>query len=230
VVQFPSIFIDKKFDHNAFTIYSNNELQLNESIKNVLDSVQLNLDQSRFHRENLHLELYFVQGTFYEKLIRIFGVKNIASSKFAKHIYLAKPYFQDNILKKSNKYDEWLNLIQIISHEGVHSQMYKDHSFMGFMKTPSWINEGYSEYISYRPIRETQNYSLAELFKKYKSTSDYWIKTEYGSMTPKLYLRDRIIMEYLIDVLELDILSIIEDQKLDPEKILEEINEYVETE
>ena len=142
--------------------------------------------------------------------------------------YTGKPIFDQNVLKKGSNSIEWLNLIQIISHEGAHSQMYKDHSIVGFMKTPSWINEGYAEYISYKPIRENQNYFLSELFIKYESANDFWVKTEFGSMTPKLYLRDRILIEYLIDIRKMDILSIIKDQSLKPEMILEEMKEHFE--
>lgn len=227
-VQFPKLFIKKAFTYKAFTLYSNDQLDLNESVKNILDSVQSNLKHSEFHRENLKLELYFVQGSLYEKLIALFGMNNIASSKFNKHIYTGKPIFDQNVLKKGSNSIEWLNLIQIISHEGAHSQMYKDHSIVGFMKTPSWINEGYAEYISYKPIRENQNYFLSELFIKYESANDFWVKTEFGSMTPKLYLRDRILIEYLIDIRKMDILSIIEDQSLKPEMILEEMKEHFE--
>lgn len=228
IVQFPSIFISKNFEYNSFSIYSNDEIELNESVRNVLDSVQSNLVQSKFHSDDLELKLYFVQGTLYENLIRIFGMKNMASAKFKKHIYIARPSFEDNILRKSDRNEEWLNLIQIISHEGVHSQMYEDYSSLGFMKTPSWINEGYAEYISYKPIRDSENYNLSELYKKHVNTNDYWVKTEYGSMTPRVYLRDRIVMEFLIDVLKMDILSIIGNQTLHPETVLEEMKEYFE--
>ena len=58
VVQFPSLFVEKKFDYNQFALYSNDGLELTESVKNALDSVQSNLEQSKFHRENLKLDLY----------------------------------------------------------------------------------------------------------------------------------------------------------------------------
>ncbi|MEL7124247.1 MAG: hypothetical protein AAFO07_32730 [Bacteroidota bacterium] len=191
-----------------------------------MDKVELNLQLSQFHREDLKHELYFVKGTLYESLIRLFGVKNIASSKFNKHIYLGKPNFKENILRKSDHDYEWVNLVQIISHEGVHSQMYKDYSTLGFMKTPSWINEGYSEYISYLPIRKQPNYNLTEVFYRYEKASELWVKTEYQSMTPKQYLRDRILIEYLLDVKQMSILNIINDETLDPQELLEEIRMY----
>ena len=226
IVQFPELFIGKKIEYGSFIIYSNDEINFNEDVKNILDSVQMNLKESQFYQEGLELELYFVKGTLYERLIGLFGMKNIASSKFNKHIYIGIPNFKENILKKGKSDFEWLNLVQIISHEGVHSQMYKDHSILGFMKTPSWINEGYSEYVSYRRVRNDMNYELSKLFQEYESTSDFWVETEFKSITPRIYLRDRIIVEYLIDEKGLDILGIINDNTLEPDKLLEEIELY----
>lgn len=223
IVQFPKLFIGKKIEYDTFIIYSNEEIKFNEDVKNVLDAVQVNLKESQFYQDELKLELFFVKGTLYEKLIGLFGMKNIASSKFNKHIYIGKPNFKENILKKDDSDLGWVNLVQIISHEGVHSQMYGDYSILGFMKTPNWINEGYSEYVSYNPIRNDENYELSNLLQKYESTSDFWIETEFKSRTPRMYLRDRIIMEYLIDKKGLDILSIINDNTLEPDEILEEI-------
>jgi len=101
--------------------------------------------------------------------------------------------------------------------------MYGDYSILGFMKTPNWVNEGYSEYVSYNSIRNDENYELSNLLQRYENTSDFWIETEFKSRTPRMYLRDRIIMEYLIDKKGLDILSIINDNNLEPDEILEEI-------
>ena len=101
--------------------------------------------------------------------------------------------------------------------------MYTDYAFLGFMKTPSWINEGYSEYISYYPLKNNPEYKLLDLYTLYKKSASPWIQTEYGSMTPKLYLRDRIVMEYLMDYKKLDILEIVENENLTPQAILEEM-------
>ena len=98
------------------------------------------------------------------------------------------------------------------------------HSTLGFMQTPSWINEGYCEYISYQYIRKNDHYDLSDLYLKYQNTKDSWVQTEYKSMTPKIYLRDRIIMEYLLDIKKRNILEIINDESLRPEDILAEIN------
>ncbi len=226
VIQLPNLFIKKNFDYKSFQIYSNEKIELDESVKNILDSVTVNLNKSKFKKESDTYELYFVRGTLYENLLRIFGRKNMAFSKFNKHVYSAIPNFKEGVLTRNNNEYEWLNLVQIISHEGVHSQMYEDHSKLGFMKTPSWINEGYAEYISYSPVREKASYHLPELISKLEKAKGFWIKTEYGSMTPRQYMMDRLLVEYLIDIKGMSIEKIIADESIDPIELYKEIKNH----
>jgi hypothetical protein len=229
IIQFPRLFIDRQFEYSLFKIHSNDRIELNEDVKNILDSVLINLTQSDFYNDKEIFELYFVKDTFYEKLISVFGMNNIASSKYNKHIYIGYPEFRKNTLTKEGNEYEWLNLVQVVTHEAVHSQMYTDYSKFGFMVTPSWINEGYAEYISYYKIREQHTYPLSKLFERYQKSNHNWVKTEFGSLTPKQYLRDRILIEYLIDEKTMSIDDIIKDEYLKPEEILEEIKEkYLE--
>lgn len=230
LVQYPHLFIQKIGEYESFEIYSNEDIKIDESVKNILDSVSVNLNKSQFvGTEDIH-ELYFIRGSFYEQLIRLFGRKNIAFSKYKKHIYSAHPNFEKGILKRNNNEYEWLNLVQIISHEGLHSQMYKDYCKWGMMQTPSWINEGYAEYISYQPIRNNHDYQLSDLLDKLEGNNESWLKTEHGAMTPRLYMRDRLLMEYLIDVKGMNILEIIADKTLQPEGIYQEVKEYLGSE
>ena len=227
LAQFPNLFIKKNFTYKSFEIYSNQEIELDEHVENILDSVIVNLDKSDFKKESHKYELYFIRGTFYEKLIRLFGRKNMAFSKYEKHIYSAVPDFKKGILKRNNNEYEWLNLVQIISHEGVHSQMYEDYSRFGFMQTPSWINEGYAEYISYLPVREKNSYQLSDLFYKLEKEKGFWVKTEYGSMTPRQYMYGRMLVEYLIEVKGIPIEKIIRDKLIDPIETYNEIKSHL---
>ncbi len=223
VLQFPELFIDKKLEYKSFELYSKHPIELNSDLKNALDSVMANIKRSHFYQEDQTFELYFVKGTSYESIVKLFGVDHLASANYDKHLYFGDPDFvQSKIIKGSDRYG-WANLVQLISHEAVHSQMYTDYAFLGFMKTPSWINEGYSEYISYYPLKNNPEYKLLDLYTLYKKSASPWIQTEYGSMTPKLYLRDRIVMEYLMDYKKLDILEIVENENLTPQAILEEM-------
>lgn len=224
-VQYPSLFIDKDFTYKSFEIYSNTEIELDESVKNILDSVIINLDKSEFSDESDEYKLYFIRGTLYEKLLRILGRKNMAFSKFEKHIYSANPNFKQGKLVRNNNKHEWLNLIQIISHEAVHSQMYKNYYRWFKMKTPFWINEGYAEYISYKTVRELDSYEFVSLLSKLENSKDAWLKTEYNTMTPREYVKSRLLIEYLVDVKKMKIKEIIENKQLNSNKIYEEIKE-----
>jgi len=199
LLQFPEIFIDEQLRYKSFELYSKDSIISNSELENVLDSVMVNLKRSHFYQEDQIFELYFIKGTFYEKLVRLFGADNLASAQYDKHIYFGSPNFVQNKLIKGLDKHEWANLVQLISHESVHSQMYTDYSVLGFMKTASWINEGYCEYISYYPEKSKPACKLFDLYSIYKKSNSSWVETEFGSMTPRLYLRDRIIIEYLID-------------------------------
>ena len=223
LLQFPHLFIKKQLEYKSFKLYSKNPIELNNELKSVFDSVIINLKRSSFYQEDQVFELYFVKGTTYESIVKSFGVEHLASAQYNKHLYFGDPDFsQSKIIKGLDKY-QWANLVQLISHESVHSQMYTDYSVLGFMKTPSWINEGYCEHISYFPLKNNPEYNLLDLYNRYKNSEGNWIETEFGSMTPKLYLRDRIIMEYLIDYKKRTILEIIENETLYPDEILKEM-------
>lgn len=224
VLQFPELFIDQQLKYKSFELYSDQPITSSNDLEKVLDSVIINLKRSHFYQEDQIFELYFIKGTKYEKLVRLFGADYLASSQYNKHLYFGDPDFTKNkLVKGGNKY-EWANLVQLISHEAVHSQMYTDYSLLGFMKTNSWINEGYCEYISYYPLKNKSSYHLDKLYSIYLESNDNWVETEFGSMTPKTYLRDRIIMEYLIDQKNIGITDIIENDKLKPEEVLQEID------
>lgn len=227
VLQFPEAFVPKQLDYKNFELYSKDSIVLNDDLIKVLDSVIVNIKKSEFYQGDQVFELYFIKGTFYERVAQLFGANHLASSKFNKHLYFGDPNFAHSKLVKGLESHGWVNLVQIISHEAVHSQMYQDYSQFGFMKTQPWINEGYCEYISYDPQRNKATYNLADLYHKYKHSDDDWVATEYASLTPRLYLRDRIIMEYLMDHKGLSILDIIGDSQLNPETILTEIDGHL---
>ena len=226
LIQYPSLFIKKSAEYKSFEIYSNDNIALSENVKSILDSVLANLKESKFRKEDDKYKLYFVRGTLYEKLIRLFGAKNLASSKYSTHIYSATPDFRIGKLIRTNNDYDWLNLVQIITHECIQTQMYSDYSNFGIMQTPSWIIEGYCDYISYSPIRNQNSYDLSSLFNKLENNNEEWIRTEYNTMTPRHYATSRLLIEFLIDVKGLEITEIISDKSLEPEKVYEEIRDY----
>lgn len=229
-LQFPELFIKKQFEYDAYVIYSNTPINEDENTHKSLNEVTRRLKNSAFYNPDQRFKLFFIKGTTYESIVQFLGAKQIASSKFDRHLYFGIPDFLNNKLIKNDNDFEWVNLEQIITHEAVHSQMYPNHSTLGFMNTPSWINEGYCELISYEPINLNTDYDFKSLIKKYLDTSDFWVNTEWGSMTPTLYLRDRILIEYLILQKQMTVKDIISNKHLEPEEIIKEIIKQYELE
>lgn len=223
LLQFPKLFISKTTSYGSFELYSNTPIAIQPEVTAILDAVEQNIQQSHFYDPNQVFELYFIKDTFYEKLLKLFGTNHMASSLFDKQLYFGHPHFAENKLVKGSHAVEWVNLVQIISHESVHSQMYPEYSFLGRMKTPVWINEGYCEYISYLPQVHYPTYPLETLLTKYQNTKENWIQTEFKAMTPKTYARDRILMHYLLDIKKMNIIAVIKDSALTPETLLKEL-------
>ena len=215
-VQFPQWFVKQQFTYKCFDVFASASLSCDQHCQAVLDSAQLLLQQSAFYQPEQVFELYFVQGTAYEQLLGLFGISNIASSKYDKHIYLGQPDFKHGILRQGDHPYQWLNLVQIISHEGVHSQMYTDYTnWWGGMQTPSWLNEGYCEYIAYQPYNQAPGYQVRQTYERFLRETEDWVKTEHGAFTPRVYLRDRMLMEYLLLEQELSIEQVIEAKHSD---------------
>ncbi len=163
LAQFPHWFIKQQFNYRGFVVYSNAEIQPDEPVQAVFDAVQANLEESVFASSEDQFHLFFIRGTMYEKLIRAFGRRNMAFAKGNRQVYSAWPDFAAGTLHRNNNAIERMHLVQVITHESVHSQMYRDYARFGFLKTPGWINEGYAEYISYGPVRKQGDYRTEDL-------------------------------------------------------------------
>ena len=221
--QFPHLYFKKQFSYKSFDVYSNEQLDKAEAIP-ILDIVEDNIVKSAFYQKDQKFKLVFVGGSKYQKLLHLLDTKNIASSKFNLHIYNGKANFKSNILVAGEYPLQKVNLEQIIAHECVHSQMYPEHSTLGVMETPHWINEGYCEYISYRKPRESKVYSVEQLWTTLKKDKNQWLKTSYGHYSPREYVEALIMVEYLIEEKNMTIQEIIATDSINPHSIQKEIS------
>jgi len=213
--QFPHLYFEKQFSYQNFVIYSNDELN-KEEVLPILNIVHANIVNSAFYQEEQKFKLIFVGGSSYQKILHWLGVKNMAFSKYNTHIYNGYPNFKSNVLVAGTDPLEVLNLEQLIAHECVHSQMYKEHSLLGFMQTPHWVNEGYCEYISYTKPRKSKAYSLTELWTTLQINENQWLKTSYGHYSPREYVEALMMVEYLIEIKKMTIQEIIANDTINP--------------
>lgn len=77
LLHLPQLFIKKQFQHQAFHIYSNTPLLKDPATLLVLDEVLAKLKQSYFYNPDQQHHLFFVRGTFYEKMVRSIGYRNV---------------------------------------------------------------------------------------------------------------------------------------------------------
>lgn len=222
-IQFPQLYLKKSFSYSQFDVYSNAELLKTKALVETLDSVINNIERSDFYNEEQRFKLFFVGGSFYSKVILFFGMNNIASSKFDTHIYNGQPSFETGWLVNGSTEFDRVNLVQIISHEAVHSQMYPEFSTLGFMDTEAWINEGYCEYISYFPKRKSDQKPICALLNTLEQKEEQWLLTPYKNYSPRFYLKSRMLVEYLIDKDQMSIRNIIEKSPLNTDSIYNEI-------
>ncbi|WP_299247333.1 collagenase [uncultured Aquimarina sp.] len=220
--QFPHLYFKKQFSYKNFVIYSNDELN-KEEVLPILNIVHANIVNSAFYQEEQSFKLIFVGGSSYQKILHWLGVKNMAFSKYNTHIYNGYPDFKSNVLVAGTDPLELLNLEQLIAHECVHSQMYKEHSLFGFMQTPHWVNEGYSEYISYTKPRRSKAYTLTELWTTLQVDNNQWLKTSYGHYSPREYVEALMMIEYLIETKKMTIEEIIANDTINPYWIKKEM-------
>lgn len=227
LIHLPQLFIQKNFQYKAFHIYSNTEIPLDKSVKTYLDSVQVSLEKSDFYNGQQEHHLYFVHNSFYEKMIRLIGRKNMAFAfQGNNQVYSAIPDFEKGIIHRNDNEIEIMAMVQVFTHEAVHNQMRLQYATLGIPTTPVWINEGYCEYVSYQVFSKQESYQLSSLIQKLESSTDSWIRTEFGHFSPRMYIRDRAVMEYLLDVKNMNIHEVIEDESLNPILIYEEMKGF----
>ncbi|MFK7808530.1 MAG: hypothetical protein AB8F74_12065 [Saprospiraceae bacterium] len=211
LLHLPQVFISKQFEYKSLHIHSNQSLKLDDESKAVLDLVLENIGSSAYYKMGQEHHLFFVHGTLYEKMVRSIGYKNMAFAFMDKSIYCAKPDFLTRYLRRNKNEYEVMHLVQVISHELVHNQMYDILGFNAIRKLKPWVREGYPEYIAYGQIQDSEDYQLADLSKRIASRKDpLWVTNEYDCLTSYTYAMDRLRMEFALDIQQSDIQNIME--------------------
>ncbi|MEO9485374.1 MAG: hypothetical protein ABJG47_18085 [Ekhidna sp.] len=120
---------------------------------------------------------------------------------------------------KTNKaigYGQAWDLAELIAHEIIHTYQYHHYGF-ATLKTPSWKLEGYAEYISrsessYSELNTSIDLLLSER-EKVGESHWVWIKLDDGTGFPSQYLADKVLVQYLIEIEELNYNQISNDRR-----------------
>lgn len=99
-----------------------------------------------------------------------------------------------------------MNLAYVLTHESVHVGQHREHglfmnTFFDFGRHPSWKTEGYAEWISQKDrLGDASSSTFSGLSLLDKAHGNSWVDLGDGYTMPASYLRDRIMVEYLIRI------------------------------
>ncbi len=221
-LHYPEWLLAKQFSYGPFTVYSNQEITLDEDAQQALDSVLILVKKSAFYRPDLKHKIFLARGSWYETLNQFYGQMAFAFSFSDRQIYLAELDLPRGIFHRNHNEYELRQVIQLMAHETVHNQQAAEYSVR---YTPVWINEGYAEYVSHEPIRNRPDYNFWQVVDEVKKhEGEYWLRSDYGYWDIWAYKYYRVLMEYLLDHQGMTIQMILEEKEtLVPEEIFAEM-------
>lgn len=186
---YPSVLFANKHPYLNFEIYSDRPIP--NTIDLVIDDVIDRIENSELYDANDTFRIYFCNDNWRFKLFtrngNAGGVVNIPISA---NIFIRESNIETNELIPPGG---WMYtpkerpLSYFIAHESIHSLQRKRNPFIQ-LTTPSYILEGYADYIAKKP-----DFNYTKYMELYK-TKDFLMNPENG-----LYHKYHLFTAYLID-------------------------------
>lgn len=218
IVLFPQNLFANKVKYKEFTVCSNDKID--DEIKTVLDNAMSIVRNSELYDPGYRYNLILCHNTFYNKIDnKIFGEGPAARTRLNNLIIKVRIDAKNNLAFPTFRKACQVNLTYLLAHEMIHclqANKYGIRKFNPFKHPEFWKLEGYPEYISRKPERSNENYSLTNEINRYidlkTKATDIWIPTEEnGCEAPDYYFRGRLMVEYLMDVKHLSYDQILND-------------------
>ena len=127
-----------------------------------------------------------------------------------------------------------VNFVYVVTHEAVHCEQHKEYAFfmntpLNFGRYPSWKIEGYAEWISQKKRIALDPTSISNVIKKIEENKgegeSKWIELGKSYTMPLAYLKDRVLVEYLIQIKDMSYTDIIKG-KFEVDELFEEIKTW----
>ena len=218
ILLFPQRLFANKIKHKEFTIYSNDKIDGN--IKIALDNAKALVLRSELYNSGYTYNIILCHNTIYNKIDdRFLGFGPAARQRLRNVIIKVRIDPKNNLAFATFPKPCEVDLTYLLAHEMIHCLQAKKYGllkFNPFTHPPFWKLEGYPEYISKRPERLKEDYSLPHEIKHYvdlkNKAKDAWIVAQEGGCeAPDYYYKGRLMMEYLIDVKHLTYDQILKD-------------------
>jgi hypothetical protein len=213
LVLFPQPLFANKFEHKNISVYSNKEIHSN--IISTLDRATEMLSSCELYEPNYHYDIFLCDGSCYNNIdSKLFGDKPTGRSIDNNVIIKIPIDIEKNIgfTRKGNVTLTWL-----FTHEMTHCLQENKFGALLFNplhQPPTWKVEGYADYVATIKERKSVNYNFIKEIDRYnclaKKSTDGAAEVYEGHISPLIYFKGRLLLEYLIDIRKIkyeDVLS-----------------------
>ncbi len=199
----PQALFAYDWEYKKFHLYTNYPIPT--ELSPALDQALSLVAQSELYDPQYRYEVFFVHQTFYNQIDNLVFDPYAAARPTDNNIFVKAPVDLSQQVALTDR--SRIPIDYLLAHEMIHclqENHYGKLRFNPFSHPPMWKLEGYPEYIARQPLRYAPDYDLRNEIKRYlevkASTNDYWLPATPQHMVPEVYLKGRLLTEYLIDV------------------------------
>lgn len=197
-ILFPGISYAHKTVIGDVTIYHHQPLDpgMHQIISNSLAITKT----SELYDADFKVQICLDDGSVYPSVIQLLKGRAFGYGLANKVILKSEANVSSN---QALGYGQAWNLQELIAHEMIHTYQYNHYGF-GTLRTPTWKLEGYAEYQSRKKGQLKDLGASIDLLLSERSKAGnvqwFWIQLEDGTGLPSQYLRDKILIQYLMEV------------------------------
>jgi hypothetical protein len=143
---FPQILFAHQISHKNFVVYSRQPLP--QSISVVLDSAELRLTRSPIYKGDLKERLLLTDSFGLYKFLTVKGNSMGSTIPIIGHSRINKTDLDNDLVFRDGAPPNSRSLSGVIAHETMHNQLVAYLGLYRYMRTPTWKDEGYCEYVA----------------------------------------------------------------------------------
>jgi hypothetical protein len=214
LILYPSNLFAKRIAYRNFTLYANQPLA--GSYRPILDHALALAGESELFDADYLYDIYLTEGTLYKDVAAaIFGPAMARSQDNNILLNTNVNFDNDRLSSPSN----WRNLTQTIAHEMIHClqvHRYGVWSVNPVHHPPFWKMEGYPEYIALQEVIQSPEYNFCATIQRLKMYVDNqmeWPELEPGRSEHIVYLKGRVMIEYLMNIRGMTYDQILQDNR-----------------
>lgn len=218
LILYPSNLFAERMAYRNFTVYSNQPLSGNYAA--VLDHALELAKRSTLYDADYAYDVYLTEGTRYKDIVATVAGRSMARSLDNNVLLNVSVDFDRNRLASPTNFR---NLTQTIAHEMIHCLQVHHLGIWAVNPVhhpPLWKLEGYPEYIALQETIRSPGYDFRATIQALKTHVDNhseWPVLEPGRTEHIVYLKGRVMIEYLMNIRGMTYDQILQDTRSEEE-------------